>query len=219
MKKRITQLKDFDSFDHTAKINTQIYPIKTDGSAKFFNSTLNLWLNKQGILHPPAPPYTSEYNSLSERFLCTLMVHVRCCLINTGLADKYWAEACAHTTCLVNVTLTKVNSDYASLYELWHRHSLPLHMLHVFGCPGTMVAPGKHKKKLQPQMVDVCFLGHHAMSSSIFCILVNPTGCVTHSCNVFFNETLPVLHEQPISSCKLFDPSHFSRGDPATTAL
>jgi len=121
----------------------------TDGGGEFFNARLNLWLNKQGILHPPAPPYTSEYKGLSEHFLCTL----RCCLIDAGLPDKYWAEACAHTTYLVNLTPTKVNTDYTSLYELWHGHSPPLHMLRVFGCPGTMVAPGKHKKKLQPQMV------------------------------------------------------------------
>jgi len=188
--------------------------LRTDGSGKFFNACLGLWLNEQGILHPPAPPYTSEYNGLSECFLRTLMAHVRCCLIDAGLPDKYWAEACAHAIYLVNVTPTKVNTDYASPYELWHRHSPPLHTLCVFGCPGTMVAPGKHKKKLQLQIVDVCFLSHHPTSSSIFCILVNTTGCVTHSRNVVFNETLPVLHAQPMSSCKLFDPSQFSRADP-----
>jgi len=32
----------------------------TDGSGEFFNARLDLWLNKQGILHPSAPPYTSE---------------------------------------------------------------------------------------------------------------------------------------------------------------
>jgi len=77
------------------------------------------------------------------------MAHVRCCLIEAELPDKYWAEACAHTTYLVNVTPSKVNTDYASPYELWHGHSPPLHTLRVFGCSGTMVAPGKHKKKLQ----------------------------------------------------------------------
>jgi len=34
MKKRITQLKDLDSVDHTAKINTQIYPSKTEAEIK-----------------------------------------------------------------------------------------------------------------------------------------------------------------------------------------
>jgi len=82
-----------------------------------------------------------------------------------------------------------------------------------------MVAPGKHKKKLQPQTVDVRFLGHHPTSSSIFCILVNATGCVTHSLNVIFNETLPMLHAQPMSSRKLFDPSQFSRADPQLPQL
>jgi len=84
--------------------------LRTDGGGKFFNARLNLWLNKQGILHPPAPPCTSEYNGLSERFLRTLMARVRCCLIDAGLPDKYWAEACAHATYLVNVTPTKVNT-------------------------------------------------------------------------------------------------------------
>jgi len=131
----------------------------TDGGGEFFNAHLNLWLSKQGILHPPAPPYTSEYNGLSECFLHTLMALVRCCLIDSGLPDKYWAEACAHATYLVNVTPTKVNTDYASPYEIWHRNSPPLYMLHVFGCPGTMVAPGKHKKNLQAQTVDVWTAG------------------------------------------------------------
>jgi len=45
--------------------------LHTDGGGKFFNACLDLWLNKQGILHPPAPPYTSEYSSPSEHFLCT----------------------------------------------------------------------------------------------------------------------------------------------------
>jgi len=158
--------------------------LRTDGGGEFFNACLNLWLNKQGILHPPAPPYTSEYKGLSECFLRTLMAHVRCCLIDAGLPDKYWAEACAHVTYLVKVTPIKVNTDYASPYELWHGHSPPLHTLCIFGCPSTMVAPGKHKKKLQPRMVDVRFLGHHPMSTSIFCVLVNATGHVTHSRNI-----------------------------------
>jgi len=142
--------------------------LHTDGGGEFFNEPLNLWFNKMGILHPPAPPHTSEYNSLSEHFLHTLMAHVRCCLIDAGLPDKYWAEACAHATYLVNISPTQVNTDCASPYELWHGHSPPLHTLRVFGCPGSMVALGKHKKKLQPRTVDVCFLGHHPTSSSIF---------------------------------------------------
>jgi len=72
----------------------------TDGGGKFFNTSLNL---EQEILHPPAP-YTSEYSSLSEQNLCTLMALVRCCLIDAGLPDKNWAETCAHTTYLINVT-------------------------------------------------------------------------------------------------------------------
>jgi len=62
-------------------------------------------------------------------------------------------------------------------------------------------------------MVDVRFLGHHPMSSSIFCILVNATGSMTHSRNVVFNKTLPVPHPQPMSSRKLFNPSQFSHTD------
>jgi len=34
MKKRITQLKDLNSVDHTAKINAQIYPGKTEAEIK-----------------------------------------------------------------------------------------------------------------------------------------------------------------------------------------
>jgi len=67
-------------------------------------------------------------------------------------------------------------------------------------------------------MVDVRFLGHHPTSSSIFCVLVNATGHVTHSLNVVFDETLPVLHAQPMSSRKLFDPSQ-PRRPLVTTAL
>jgi len=64
--------------------------------------------------------HTPQSTTVLECFLCTLMACVRCCLID---ADKYWAEACAHETYLVNVTPTEVNPDYASLYELWHAHS------------------------------------------------------------------------------------------------
>jgi len=38
--------------------------LRTDGGGEFFNARLDLWFNKLGILHPPAPPYTSEYNGL-----------------------------------------------------------------------------------------------------------------------------------------------------------
>jgi len=37
-----------------------------------------------------------------------------------------------------------------------------------------MVAPGKHKKKLQPQTVDVCFLSHHSSGQSHGCLLQQP---------------------------------------------
>jgi len=42
---------------------------------------------------------------------------------------------------------------------------------------------------------------------------------VTHFRNVVFDETLPVLHAQPMSSHELFDPSQFSRADPQPPQL
>jgi len=104
--------------------------------------------------------------------------------------------------------LPRSTRDCTSPYELWHAHSPPLHTLHVFGCPGTMVAPGKHKKKLQPQTVDVRFLGHHPMSSSIFCVLVNATGHVTHSHNVVLTRHyLHPMHSPCLPTSCLIHPS------------
>jgi len=42
---------------------------------------------------------------------------------------------------------------------------------------------------------------------------------VTHSCNIVFDKTLPVLHAQPIPSRELFDPSQFSCADPLPPQL
>jgi hypothetical protein len=119
-------------------------------------------------MHPPAPPYTSKYNSLSERFLQTLMAQTRCCLLKSGMPNHYWAEASSHTMYLINATPTKANVDGLLPYHAWHGQSPPAHSLCVFGAHGTMVAPGKHKTKLQTHTVNVHFLGNHPTSTATY---------------------------------------------------
>jgi hypothetical protein len=103
--------------------------LQTDGGGEFFNMHLDLWLNEQGIMHPPAPPYTSEYNGLSEWFLQTLMARTWCCLLKSSMTNHYWAEASQHMTYLINVTPTKANMDSLSPYHTWHGLSPPTHSL------------------------------------------------------------------------------------------
>jgi hypothetical protein len=94
--------------------------LHTNGGGEFFNTCLDLWLHEQGIQHPPAPQYTSEYNGLSERFSCMLLARICCCLLDSGLPNCYWAEAAVHTAHLVNCTPTKANTNNLLLYQVWH---------------------------------------------------------------------------------------------------
>ncbi len=96
------------------------------------------WILEIGAKREPTPPYTSEYNSITEQFNHEVMTHMCCLLFDTCLPSEWWAEAVCYVCDVINMMPTWLNLNSASLFSLWLGVTLPLCHLCVFGAPGMM---------------------------------------------------------------------------------
>jgi hypothetical protein len=48
------------------------------------------------------------------------MACTRCCLLESGMPNHYWAEVSSHVMYLINATPTKANVDSLLPYHMWH---------------------------------------------------------------------------------------------------
>lgn len=62
--------------------------------------------------------YTPQQNGVAERMNMTIMEKVRCLLSESGLEEKFWAEAAATSVYLINRTPSSAN-DFNIPEELW----------------------------------------------------------------------------------------------------
>jgi hypothetical protein len=70
----------------------QLHHVQLD-NMKELDALISEWITEAGGKHEPTPPYTSEYNGVTERFNCEIMTCVRCLLFDACLPSEWWAEA------------------------------------------------------------------------------------------------------------------------------
>jgi hypothetical protein len=162
--------------------------LRTDNGGEFKSADFESWLRHEGITHQLAPPYTSPYNGLAERYNRSIMAVTRCILYDAGMGMRFWAEAILHATAIINTSPTRSNPDHKSPHELWHGTSPSTRHFRIFGSAGTMMTPGKHRNKLGARTVPVRFLSVDAHSTSTYRVLLLDTGRITHTRNVVFDE-------------------------------
>ncbi|OWZ03554.1 LOW QUALITY PROTEIN: Retrotransposon protein, Ty1-Copia subclass, partial [Phytophthora megakarya] len=99
---------------------TPIYCKKrTDGGTEFVNKVLENYCSRNGLVFQKSNVESQEENGSAERAHQTIMGKVRCALIGSGMAAKWWPEALKYMTAVNNRIPTarlKGKCPYEALY-------------------------------------------------------------------------------------------------------
>lgn len=75
------------------QVDKKVKYLRTDNGLEFCNKAFNEFCKKEGITRHRTCTYTPQQNGVAERMNRTLMEKVRCLLNESGLGEKFWAEA------------------------------------------------------------------------------------------------------------------------------
>lgn len=95
---------EFQKFKSMVENQTsqKIKIFRSDNGTEYINEQFQKLLSKCGIVHQKTAPYTPEQNGVAERLNRTIIDRVRCMLIDSGLDEKFWAEAAVTAAYLLN---------------------------------------------------------------------------------------------------------------------
>lgn len=95
--------------------------------------------DESGIhLHVTAA-YSPEENGVSERGNRTVAQKARAMMIQSGVPQLFWFEACRTAVFLINRTITAALSDNRTPFEAWNFRKPSVEHLRVFGCQSFML--------------------------------------------------------------------------------
>ena len=102
-----------------AGLNTGV--IRTDNGGEF-QETFQSLLAELGIKHERTPPYTPQYNGVTERTLGLLRDKTVALLrgVTEGASERLWAEAMAYACYMSNKCVTDSLDHDKTTYEMWH---------------------------------------------------------------------------------------------------
>jgi transposase InsO family protein len=176
----------FRAFVQT-QFQRQITCIQTNNGREFDNSALCSFLAAHGMALRLTFPYTSSQNGRAERVLHTLNGSMRTLLLHTGAPSRFWPDALATATYLLNCRPYCVRRNFTP-YHLLLGTCPDYDHLRTFGClcyPNT-TATAAHK--LSPRSAPYVFLGYPADSKGYRCYDMASRRVLT-SRHVYFDES------------------------------
>ncbi|KAM0921811.1 hypothetical protein ACQ4PT_006722 [Festuca glaucescens] len=149
-----------------------IHALQTDNGKEFDNITIRSLLTTHGAVFRLTCPYTSSQNGRAERMLRTLNDCVRTLLFHASMPPRFWPDALATATLLVNIRPCRVRWSYTP-HHLLYGAPPAYDDLRIFGCrcyPNT-AATAAHK--LAPRSLPCVFLGYPANTKGYRCYLTS----------------------------------------------
>jgi hypothetical protein len=95
---------------------SKVKRLRTDGGSEFVNAVRISYCAKKGLVYQQSNVESQGENGSAERAHQTLMGKVRCALIGSGMAAKWWPEALLYTT-IVNNRIPTARLQGKSPYE------------------------------------------------------------------------------------------------------
>lgn len=94
----------------------------------------------------------------------TIIERVRCMLIDSGLDNRFWAEAAVTAAYLINRVPCRQQKKCPE--EIWSGRKSNLTYLRVFGCPAFAHIPKDKRSKLDPKSTECIMVGYSAESKA-----------------------------------------------------
>ena len=100
--------------------------------------------------------YTPQQNGLAERMNRTIADKIRCMLAESGLENKFWAEAAATVVYLINRT-PNASIEFKNPEEAWSGVKVEFSHLRRFGCVAYVHTV---QDKMSPRALKGIFMGY-----------------------------------------------------------
>jgi hypothetical protein len=166
--------------------NKKILAIQTDWGGEYHK--LNSFFTKIGISHLVSCPHTHQQNGTAEhkhRYIVEVGLSL---LARASMPLKFWDEAFATATYLINKTPSRVIGYVTPLQKLL-QVELDYSQLKVFGCAYWPNLGPYNAKKLAFRSKQCVFLGYNPNHKGYKCLDVS-SGRVYISRDVVFDETV-----------------------------
>ena len=110
-----------------------IHALQTDNGKEFDNIAVRNILTTHGTIFRLTCPYTSQQNGRAERILRTLNDCVRTLLFHANVPPRFWPDALATASLLINIRLCRPRWNYAPHHLLFGAPP-SYDGLRIFGC-------------------------------------------------------------------------------------
>lgn len=161
LKKKSETVKVFEKFKARVEnqVGCKIKAINTDNGGEYINKNFRKLLEKSGVVHRTAVPYTPQQNGIAERANRTIVEMARTMLFDAGFSKEYWAEAVSTAVYILNRCPTKVVPGKTPEEE-WSGIKPNLKHLKVFGCEAMVHVPKQKRDKWDPKAKKLLFMGY-----------------------------------------------------------
>lgn len=158
---------------------------RTDNGLEFCSIEFDDYCDMVGISRHHTCTNTPQQNGLAERMNRAIMNKVRCTVNESGLPEKFWAEA-ASTACYLINRSPSAAIDMKVPNQMWSGNKPECKHLRIFGCLAYVhVSQGK----LHPRAKNGIFLGYPFGVKGYRVWLLDDRKCVI-SKDVIFNENI-----------------------------
>lgn len=168
------------------QFSTSLKIFRTDGGTEYVNHKMDQFLVSQGVVHQHSCPYTSAQNGIAERKHRHITDSAIALLYHSGVPLKYWFEAVATATFLIN-RMPSFTLQNLSPYEVLFQTPPDYSSLKVFGCQCFPWLRPYVSHKLQPKSIPCVFLGYHPSVKGYRCLDPH-SGKIYLSRHVVFHE-------------------------------
>lgn len=131
---------------------------RTDNGGEFVNHKFKNHLTKCGIIHQTTTPGTPQQNGVAERMNRTIVERAKCLLFDAGLDQKYWAEAVATATYLINRSIASTTE--AQPEAIWSNSPVDVSHLRIFGSQAYVHVQRPQRGKFEPNSRKMLLMGY-----------------------------------------------------------
>src|SRR6266498_2261266 len=169
------------------EFEVKIKRIKSDNGSEFKNTSIEEFLDEEGITHEFLAPYTPQQNGVVERKNRTLIEAARIMLDEYKTSDQFWAKA-INTTChaINRLYLHKILKKTA--YELLTGNKPKIHYFRVLGSKYFILNKKSKNSKFAPK-VDEGFMLGYGSNAHAYHVFNKTSCCIEIAKDVTFDES------------------------------
>lgn len=188
LKEKRDVFKFFTSYQNRVErfLNTKVISVRTDQGLEFCSNEFEQLFDKLGIRGERTNTYTPEQNGVSERFNYTAVDAIKAILRDSGLDNKFWAEALLCFTYTWNRICH--GKQTVTPFELFGGFKPSVQHFKCFGATAFLGVPKQLRKKLDMRAKKGIMVGY-AQRTRGYRIWIPAERKIVESINVNFEES------------------------------